>query len=404
MPKLRSLLTLTATLVFALLVTAAPAGATPVEAICSQPSSNGNSPVASDCLFILKVAVGLETCSPECICAPKGTLPTSASDALLCLKSAVGQPVELDCPCDDGGGGGGPLDPTELLGIVTATRNTTIQPGPVFLTVPSPNGVVQQPTETMDLGAQFGIIDELPIPPDAMITIEEIAGCTVITFEQTLEFGGFGIIPDFTPLDPGSPGTADNGSVEIDMISTGMGGFEPNANPLNEGYNGGQTITFSWPGGTDINAFSGAITVPGEVDLLTPDLTDPGFDLIAGQALNVSWVPDPDDDGMITVTASTSINETVFDMGSGSVSISVTSITVSCEFSDTGGSGTMPAAAMSELHSSAPLTAAFTKTLGATRANTKLLEVTPSVDGRDTVGFFATSSAQWATTSGSPLP
>jgi len=69
---------------------------------CGQPSSSGTSPTAGDCLFILRVAVGSATCSPDCICAPKGTLPTSASDALLCLRKAVGQVVELACPCSTG--------------------------------------------------------------------------------------------------------------------------------------------------------------------------------------------------------------------------------------------------------------------------------------------------------------
>ena len=66
---------------------------------CAQPVSAGSLPVASDCLFILRVAVGNEVCPSGCICAPKGTLPTTATDALLCLKTAVGQSVTLSCPC-----------------------------------------------------------------------------------------------------------------------------------------------------------------------------------------------------------------------------------------------------------------------------------------------------------------
>jgi len=66
---------------------------------CSQPQSTGPNPAASDCLYILKVAVGSLTCSPACICAPKGTLPTTSSDALLCLRKSVGQPATLKCPC-----------------------------------------------------------------------------------------------------------------------------------------------------------------------------------------------------------------------------------------------------------------------------------------------------------------
>jgi hypothetical protein len=66
---------------------------------CAQPLTSGALPTASDCLFILQVAVDSATCSPECICAPSGTLPVKATDALLCLSAAVGSAVSLDCPC-----------------------------------------------------------------------------------------------------------------------------------------------------------------------------------------------------------------------------------------------------------------------------------------------------------------
>jgi hypothetical protein len=69
---------------------------------CSQPVSSGASPNATDCLYILRVVVGLLTCAPEpCVCAPKGTLPASATDALLCLRTATGQPLPLNCPCSN---------------------------------------------------------------------------------------------------------------------------------------------------------------------------------------------------------------------------------------------------------------------------------------------------------------
>jgi len=74
---------------------------TPAQTVpgCSQPVTTGAQPAASDCLLILQTAVGVASCDPECICAPKGSLPASATDALLCLSAAVGQSVELDCPC-----------------------------------------------------------------------------------------------------------------------------------------------------------------------------------------------------------------------------------------------------------------------------------------------------------------
>lgn len=86
---------------------------------CSQPVSAGASPVATDCLFILNAAVGLQSCDPACICAPKGTLPTSATDALVCLNATVGVPVALQCPCE-------PPTTTTTTVPTTSTTSTTV--------------------------------------------------------------------------------------------------------------------------------------------------------------------------------------------------------------------------------------------------------------------------------------
>jgi len=67
---------------------------------CAQPVSMGAGPVASDCLFLLNVAVGLQTCTPQpCVCDPTGDGNATASDALVCLRKAVGDSVALACPC-----------------------------------------------------------------------------------------------------------------------------------------------------------------------------------------------------------------------------------------------------------------------------------------------------------------
>jgi len=91
---------------------------------CAQPLSSGPNPTASDCLFILKAAVGTEVCQPECVCAPSGTLPVKATDALLCLNAAVGAPVALNCPCEP---------PTTVSSttttIDTTTTTITLPPG-----------------------------------------------------------------------------------------------------------------------------------------------------------------------------------------------------------------------------------------------------------------------------------
>jgi hypothetical protein len=74
---------------------------------CAQPVSSGASPVASDCLFILGASVGVQSCEPDaCVCDPSGDGEIVATDALLCLNVAVGNPGTLDCPCSVGGGGG----------------------------------------------------------------------------------------------------------------------------------------------------------------------------------------------------------------------------------------------------------------------------------------------------------
>jgi hypothetical protein len=109
---------------------------------CSQPVTNGLRPTATDCLFILKAAVGAETCNPECICAPKGTLPITATDALVCLKYAVGQPVGLNCPCANTTT---TLPPTTTITppsttiptiTTTSTTSTTVLGGPTTTTIP----------------------------------------------------------------------------------------------------------------------------------------------------------------------------------------------------------------------------------------------------------------------------
>jgi hypothetical protein len=70
---------------------------------CAQPVTDGPLPMVSDCLLILRTAVRITTCTPACICAPKGSLPTTTLDALICLKASVGQAVTLRCPSDDPG-------------------------------------------------------------------------------------------------------------------------------------------------------------------------------------------------------------------------------------------------------------------------------------------------------------
>jgi hypothetical protein len=90
---------------------------------CGQPVSNGSQPIASDCLFILRAAVGSETCSPACACNTNGVEGATASDALICLKKAVGQAVELACRC-----GFGPVRVGGETQLNTYTTSSQIRP------------------------------------------------------------------------------------------------------------------------------------------------------------------------------------------------------------------------------------------------------------------------------------
>lgn len=69
-------------------------------AVCGQPATSGDDPTVVDCLTILKAGVGTATCTPECICDVNASGAITASDALLCLRKAVGQDVVLDCGPD----------------------------------------------------------------------------------------------------------------------------------------------------------------------------------------------------------------------------------------------------------------------------------------------------------------
>jgi hypothetical protein len=68
---------------------------------CAQPVSNGSAPTAVDCAYVLKSAVGALTCD-LCICDVNGNGSKNTTDALVCLKKAVGQSIGLQCPPCDG--------------------------------------------------------------------------------------------------------------------------------------------------------------------------------------------------------------------------------------------------------------------------------------------------------------
>jgi len=70
---------------------------------CGQPISSGDVPTPTDTLFVLRTAVGLETCS-NCVCDYDGSGAVVATDALLLLNVNTGVMLTPDCPvCDPSG-------------------------------------------------------------------------------------------------------------------------------------------------------------------------------------------------------------------------------------------------------------------------------------------------------------
>ena len=64
---------------------------------CSQPLSDGSTPVVRDCIEIARASIGAASC-PDCVCDTNGSGGVSITDALLCLFYVVGLDVSLDCP------------------------------------------------------------------------------------------------------------------------------------------------------------------------------------------------------------------------------------------------------------------------------------------------------------------
>ncbi|HXC49620.1 MAG TPA: hypothetical protein VN634_01930 [Candidatus Limnocylindrales bacterium] len=67
---------------------------------CARPITDGDKPAIADCLYIARASIGSRPCS-ECVCDVNGSGSIEISDALRCLRVAIGGQGELACPpCD----------------------------------------------------------------------------------------------------------------------------------------------------------------------------------------------------------------------------------------------------------------------------------------------------------------
>jgi len=146
----------------AVIIIVAPSPALAALGDCGQPVTTGANPTASDCLFILRAAVGTATCEQACICDTNGAGGTTATDALLCLKKAVGQAVSLDCPC-------------------TTTSTTS----PITTTTAAGSGVVLRGVLPKTTG-RFNFNLEIGLPAADAACNAEFAGTHACTFADLL--------------------------------------------------------------------------------------------------------------------------------------------------------------------------------------------------------------------------
>jgi len=86
---------------------------------CGQPITTGTDPTATDALFTLQAAVGLQLCDLS-QCDVDASCSLSATDALRLLQFAVGAAISLDCGC----GIGTTTTSTTVTTIVTVTTTT----------------------------------------------------------------------------------------------------------------------------------------------------------------------------------------------------------------------------------------------------------------------------------------
>lgn len=195
--------------------------------------------------------------------------------------------------------------------------------------------------------------------------IDEVAGCTVTTMMSTFTVSedfdfGDGFLTGIGALDPGSPGQARNNGISVELLPGDPTMFDPplpfvaglyspelsGEELLALGFDAGQTITFEFPGGADIGAFTASAEVPDELVITSPDLTDPVLTIGAGSPLTVTWIPgDPADSVKVSLSTVNSIQTQNPD---GTFTVTSTNVIVLCPFADSG-SGTVPAEATSLL-------------------------------------------------------
>ena len=169
---------------------------------CGQPISTGSKPTAGDCLFILKAGVGIAACSP-CICDTTGNGTVAASDALRCLRVAVGNPgFALECNCA--------ATTTTSTTITTTTTTTTLPRQCVDISgtwtgTGSGKGCCKIDGDSFCTPevADFGTVDISQSRCNAFFTVEDQQFDISLDFAGPVTFSSFNWTGDWFPDDLG---------------------------------------------------------------------------------------------------------------------------------------------------------------------------------------------------------
>ena len=165
---------------------------------CSQPISSGPKPIATDCLFILNAAIGLQTCEVVCVCDVDGSGGApSATDALICLNVAIGIDAPLACDCDGSTTttttlGGGTTTTVTNGSTTTTNTSTTLS---TTTTLPSGSTTTTQPassstttTNTVPTGDDAdddGLVDSIdPCPGETLNRCAGVIALDTVTLDE----------------------------------------------------------------------------------------------------------------------------------------------------------------------------------------------------------------------------
>jgi hypothetical protein len=238
---------------------------------CSQPVSNGATPVATDCLFILNAGVGLQTCSPDCICAPTGALPPKATDALLCLNASVGASVTLNCPCEPVSTEGDDFDDNDRDDALWGAADV------------DGNGKLDETNQRLEYTCGSGTADDgedwewiataMPIGSNWEIQID-LVNLTVPTQDNQVNSFGFGV---YNPADFGD-------EVYAEMYASHLGGAPARNGFYAEMYNNDSYVGEADSGGSDITTGAVRMLFDSATNVITAQYdTDPsdGYQWIA---------------------------------------------------------------------------------------------------------------------------